>query len=356
MTFWILIPLLTILAVAFVVVPVWRLSRTAAEPSPDGVMAAATSLWRRRTMLWLVPMLAAVVAIPAIALYASVGRPELGTVESRVNAAVQARTANGGTPASSMASMIAGLRDKVRQNPRDADAWATLGWAFMHIRQPGDATQAYNHAISLAPDNMEYRSALAEATIQDGSGKIPAATAADLRKIVAADPGDARARFYLALYKDQQGDHKGAVADWITLLNAAPVGSGWAPEVRRVVEQVAKEEHIDISTQLPPQPGITAAPGTMPGPNAEQVAAARQMPAGKRSMMIQGMVDRLAARLQKNPRDAEGWQKLIRARMVLGEKDQALAAYRAAHSAFAGQAAVLAALDDTARSLGVTGG
>jgi cytochrome c-type biogenesis protein CcmH len=308
-------------------------------------------------MLWLIPMLAAVVAIPAIVLYASIGRPDMGTVKSRVDAAVQAHTANSGTPASSMAIMIVRLRDQVRQNPKDADAWAALGWAFMHIRQPGDATQAYNHAVSLAPDNMEYRSALAEATIQGGSGKILAITVADLRKVVAANPSDARARFYLALYKDQQGDHKGAIADWITLLESAPPDAGWAPEVRQVVEQVAKEQHIDISAQLPSLPDVAAnTVGGAPGPNAEQVAAAQQMSASVRGTMIKGMVDKLAVQLKQKPHDAEGWQRLMRARMVLGEKDQALAAYRAARSAFASEPAQLTDLDSAARNLGVTGG
>jgi len=39
--------------------------------------------------------------------------------------------------------------------------------------------------------------------------------------------------------------------------------------------------------------------------------------------MIQGMVDRLANRLEKSPRGADGWIKLIQSRMVLGEAELA---------------------------------
>ena len=35
------------------------------------------------------------------------------------------------------------------------------------------------------------------------------------------------------------------------------------------------------------------------------------------------MVDRLANRLEKSPRDADGWIKLIQSRMVLGEAELA---------------------------------
>ncbi len=39
--------------------------------------------------------------------------------------------------------------------------------------------------------------------------------------------------------------------------------------------------------------------------------------------MMQGMVDELADRLTKNPRDAAGWIQLIRSRIVLGERNLA---------------------------------
>jgi cytochrome c-type biogenesis protein CcmH len=39
--------------------------------------------------------------------------------------------------------------------------------------------------------------------------------------------------------------------------------------------------------------------------------------------MIHAMVDKLAAKLQANPDDADGWRKLARAYQVLGENDKA---------------------------------
>ena len=42
--------------------------------------------------------------------------------------------------------------------------------------------------------------------------------------------------------------------------------------------------------------------------------------------MIRSMVDRLAARLEQNPNDKEGWVHLARAYDVLGETEKAAAA------------------------------
>jgi cytochrome c-type biogenesis protein CcmH len=349
MIFWIIIPLLTILAASFVAIPLWRAGQVSVSSSGS---AAAT---RQNRTLWLVLGLAALVSIPAIALYALVGRPDLALTGSRMDAAARADAATGISPASSMSDMIAQLQEKVRRSPKDADSWQTLGWAFMHIRQPRDAAEAYKHAIALVPDNAEYRSGLAEALIQSGDGKISTDALAELKRVVAANPSDARARFYLALYKDQKGDHRGAVADWIALLKSAPAGAPWAPQVRRVVEQVAKEEKLDVAAQLPAiADGTADAP--VPGPNAEQVAAAQQMSAGDRNTMIRAMVDRLAGELKQNPHDADGWVRLMRARMVLGEKAQALAAYRAARDTFGKDPAQLTVLESQARTLGITGG
>jgi cytochrome c-type biogenesis protein CcmH len=79
------------------------------------------------------------------------------------------------------------------------------------------------------------------------------------------------------------------------------------------------------------------------------------MPAADRDAMIHAMVDRLAGELKANPRNVEGWERLIRARMVLGQATAAAAAYRDAMNAFANAPEVKAQLRQSARSLGVPG-
>ena len=51
--------------------------------------------------------------------------------------------------------------------------------------------------------------------------------------------------------------------------------------------------------------------------------------------MIRGMVTRLADRLKENGTDIEGWLRLVRAYMVLGERDKAHAAAADAKRALA---------------------
>ena len=75
----------------------------------------------------------------------------------------------------------------------------------------------------------------------------------------------------------------------------------------------------------------------------------------QRKTMIQGMVERLAEKLQHDGSDAEGWFRLVRSYMVLGERDKARAAVLDARRALAGDPTNLRRLDELAKGLGLEG-
>jgi cytochrome c-type biogenesis protein CcmH len=65
------------------------------------------------------------------------------------------------------------------------------------------------------------------------------------------------------------------------------------------------------------------------------------------------MVTQLAARLESDPGDAEGWARLIRSYMVLGRGDDAKAALAKARTALAGKGDLLTRIEAEAKSAGV---
>lgn len=310
-------------------------------------------------MPWVALGLVAVVAVCATALYALMGHPEL-TSDTVAGAVAPAQAAAGPDaqaqhPMGEVSTMIAGLEGRLQQNPNDAQGWQMLGWSYMRTNRPADAAKAYGRAASLDPGNVEYLSAQGEAMVQS-EGKVSDDAAAIFRRALKGDASDPRARYFLAIYRDQQGDHQGAMNDFIALLKSAPPGAPWAGQVRNYVEDLAKDQHIDISSRLPPAPPAAPAPQAgMPGPTGDQVAAAGQMSDADRQAMIHSMVDKLAGELKANPHDSGGWVRLMRARMVLGETDKAAQAYQDARKAFAGTPAAEAALQEAAKSLGVPG-
>ena len=101
--------------------------------------------------------------------------------------------------------------------------------------------------------------------------------------------------------------------------------------------------------RLPP-PGAAAA-----GPTAADIAAAEQMKPDQQNEMIRTMVARLADRLKQDGSDVAGWERLLRAYMVLGDHAKALAAAADARKALASDPDKLRRLDEVIKDLKVEG-
>ncbi|MGQ0457189.1 MAG: tetratricopeptide repeat protein [Hyphomicrobium sp.] len=97
----------------------------------------------------------------------------------------------------------------------------------------------------------------------------------------------------------------------------------------------------------------SSTPVTAKSPTAEDIKAADSLSDSERDGMIRGMVDKLATRLETSPKDEEGWLRLMRSRMTLGENDAAKAALAKALETFASDEAAKARLTAAARELGV---
>lgn len=305
-----------------------------------------------RTLLILAMTIVAVVTLAGTGLYLGIGKPN---VKAAPGVAVDAAPSEG-HPQGETAAMIAQLETQMQQRPDNAEGWRMLGWSYLQTGRNADAAVAYGKAVALDPTNNEYISAQGESTVLAADGQVTPAAEALFRRAVAVEPGDPRARYYLGVAKDQRGESEAAMNDWIALLKSAPPGAPWAPEVRTFVEKVAADRKMDISGRLPPVTGEATGPVlAQPGPTRDQMVAAQSMKPGDRDAMVQGMVNGLAEKLKQNPRDRAGWERLIRARMVLGQADQAAADYRAARQAFSGSSGDQQALRNAAAQLGIPG-
>ncbi|HLJ21316.1 MAG TPA: tetratricopeptide repeat protein, partial [Stellaceae bacterium] len=141
-----------------------------------------------------------------------------------------------------------------------------------------------------------------------------------LDRVIADDPKNPSARYYLALAKAQAGDLQGAIADWQTLLAESPADAPWTPLVRQRIADTAKAGGL-------PVPAPPAGAPASSGPSSDDVAAAAKLNPEQRNEMIQGMVERLAARLKEAPDDLQGWLRLGRAYDVLKQPEKAADAY-----------------------------
>jgi cytochrome c-type biogenesis protein CcmH len=263
-------------------------------------------------------------------------------------------------PVGTVEEKIADLERKLKQEPNNPAGWRMLGWSYFETGDLMRSAAAYRRAAQIEPGNAENWSSLGEA-LQSATTELSPEAAEAFARAIKLDPADPRARYFLAVQKDLKGQHEGAIADWIALLKDTPAGAPWEADLRRTIQQVAAKQKIDIAGRMPaasagaPSAGSVAT-AAIPGPTAEQLASASSIPPAQQSEMVKGMVDRLAARLKSNPKDANGWIRLMRARMVLGDIDSAGQALRSGLAAFRGDTAAEAQLNRAADELGVPRG
>ena len=242
--------------------------------------------------------------------------------------------------------------DRVRSESPAAAEWRLVGWAYAEKGDWQRSAAAYRRATVLEPSNSENWSSLGEA-LQTASTSADPEAADALEKAVAIDPSDPRARYFIAVQKDLRGDHHGALADWLALLEDTPAAAPWRSDLARTIEQAAARSNIDVRARIAAAAGTPAATGPIPGPTPDQLAAAASLPPAEQDAMAQAMVTRLAKRLAANPRDADGWIHLMRSQMVLKRPHAARQALVTGLAAFEGQVATQGRLKSAAVQIGV---
>ncbi|MEI9887219.1 MAG: tetratricopeptide repeat protein [Rhizomicrobium sp.] len=225
-----------------------------------------------------------------------------------------------GDEAKDLNALIGRLGKVVRSHPDDPRGWALLGQAYMSARDPGDAAKAFARAVKAAEARGQrysfLYSAYGEALAQASSGAVTEDASTAFGQALALDPKDKAARYFLGLAAAARGNTAQALQHWNSLLADVPANSA---------------VHADL---------------------VDRIAALRARSGGA-APDIGAMVAGLAARLKAQPDDPAGWQRLIRAYAVLGDKDKARAALAEARKAAAGRDEALAALAAEAKELGL---
>lgn len=285
--------LVALVAAAFAAWPAWR----AAESKAARLLTmAAVTLF--------------VLGIGA-GIYLVVGQPRLALREAQ---GIENRDPNGLAPM---------LIKRVRANPDDEQAWIFLARIYVTAGDAGQAAGAFGRAVLAARkhgrETPDLDNAYGELMVQAAGGQVPPGAISAFTAALAADPKNAPARYYLGMAAAQKGDRAGAQRYWMSLLDDVPAN---APLHSELVDRLAS-----IGAAPPAIAGAGGAPD------------------------ISAMVAGLAARLQKNPNDAAGWLRLIRAYSVLGETDKAKEALATARKTVGADASVKSALDSEATEL-----
>ncbi|PTM38723.1 c-type cytochrome biogenesis protein CcmI [Bosea sp. 124] len=283
------------------------------EAGPAG--ETESSLRRRRASSAL-----ALSCVPLLALlvYGAYGSP--GNPDQPLAARLQADPSR-----QDFALALTRIETHLAANPSDGKGWSVIAPVYMRQGRYDDAATAFAAAIRHGAANSEAHAGLGEARTLAAGGVVTAAARDSMAEAVRLDPKNARARFFLAIGQEQDGDAPAAIAALRALLGDAVPDAPWTQAVRQRLER--------LETDTSGAGGIAT------------------LPPAERQVAIRAMVDGLAERLKVGGGTLPEWTRLIRSQTVLGDKPAAREALATARQRLVQDEPALAALDALADEL-----
>jgi cytochrome c-type biogenesis protein CcmH len=367
MTLWFVFALMTVAAIFAVLLPLGRKERTPDQgsevavykdqlveierdlaagliPAPDAeaarveisrrLLAAAASepaLAPQSNLKW--RRAAAVLALAGLPLVAAGVYMPLGSPKLQDFPLAQRERAPG--KAQSLENLVEQVQQHLEKNPTDGRGWNVLAPVLERLGRFDEAVRAYRNSLAYNGESSERRSDLGEAISAAAGGVVTAEAKTEFERAHALNADDPKANYFLGLAAEQDGRKDDAANIWRALLAKAPADAPWRALVQSSLVRVAG--------------------GTMPALSDETIAASKDMAEGDRNAMVRGMVDRLATRLKQNGDDVDGWLRLVRAYLVMGDRDKAVGASADARQAVASDAERLRQLNEGLKTLGFGG-
>lgn len=266
----------------------------------------ATRLGLRRAIA-----LVALIGLPVLSggLYLRYGSPD--EPDQPLASRSQAPAAN-----ASLDTLVQQVERHLEQTPQDGRGWEVLAPVLFKLGRYEDAVRAYRNALTYNGETAARHANLGEALGAEAGGVMTAEAKTEFERARALDSSDVKARYFLGVAAQQDGRSDEAAAIWQQLIDSSPSDAPWRAAVERALA------------------GLKAAPNV----SGDEMAAVQGMNAEQRTAFVQSMVDRLAMRLKQNGDDADGWLRLVRAYMVMGNRDKAEAAVSDARLAIASEA------------------
>jgi cytochrome c-type biogenesis protein CcmH len=245
-------------------------------------------------------------------------------------------------PGAEFTALMDKLRAAVTQRPDDAMGLELLARNESSLGNYQAAYEAQTKLLTLldqsaSPDQHLFA---AQILIAQAQGYVSPEAEAHLIDVLRRAPENGMARYLTGLMFAQNGRPDRAFELWQPLILEGPEDAPWVEAARADIETAAALAGIPF--QMP----------EIPGPSAEDMAAAGDMTAEDQQAMIEGMVGQLEARLLAEGGSVEEWLRLINALQVLNQTERGTAALRAAEAALAADPAGLQSVRDAATAAG----
>lgn len=202
------------------------------------------------------PVLAISLAVITLAVaggfYALLGRPGMPDLPYAARRAERAIAAH--QMPSDLNKAVADLKAKLKAHPDDLNGWVLLGRTEAVRRHWEQSAQALRHAVTLSKNRPDIVTAYAEIQVMADGGLVTPTARDAFEKVLAKQPKNERALWYLGLGAVQQR-HVGTARDyWRRLLALLPEKSAEHKTVAKALATIDKAEKAAQDAAKPTSP------------------------------------------------------------------------------------------------------
>ncbi|MEN0652556.1 MULTISPECIES: tetratricopeptide repeat protein [Hyphobacterium] len=277
---------------------------------------------------WAGPVSATALLVLAGAVYWAGGAPD----QPGAPYAQQAAERRAADPSElNLESRIERLRDIVREDREDAEAWAMLGRELARAEREMEAINAFQRSLSIEPQARTF-SDLGQTVINLNEGDVTPDAQAAFEAAYQLDRDLPEAGFFLGLGAYQNGDRETAAQYWTDTLARLEAGDPFRMIISRQAAELLSRPNVDA--------GAVAA------------AQAEDAPALSPQERIAGMVGRLDERVRSGEGSLSDWLVLIRVRAMMDDVAGARAALTEAEADFADDSGATAILAVARQAIG----
>jgi cytochrome c-type biogenesis protein CcmH len=181
-------------------------------------------------------------AIPAtsVALYLIYGEYRVIENPQLVQAVPRQQTA--AAPQMSLDEMVVAIKEKLRANPEDAEAWFMLGRALMGKQQYNEAVTAFQRSNDLISDEPGILFALADALAMQNNGNLLGEPEALVKRGLELAPRFPNGLWLAGMAAEQRQDYKTAHGYWTQLLLLIADNPGSVSEIKGLIATLEERE------------------------------------------------------------------------------------------------------------------
>ena len=235
-----------------------ELERRVAEDvqSPDAANAPASARsWAGFASAAALPALAA-------ALYLYLGTPA-GIDPVKPSAPVEALHA---ITDEQIANMVAGLSQRLKTNPNDAQGWSMLARSYSAMSRFSESAAAYAQLIKLVPDNAEVLADYADTLAMAQNKTLEGEPDKLVQRALQIDPKNLKALSLAGSGAFERRDYAQAIAQWEKIMALEPPGSDIARSTAGSIKEArALAGMAPVAPVTPVAPVAPASPAALGG-------------------------------------------------------------------------------------------